>query len=606
MPPEQAEGKISSLSRQSDVYALGATLYQLVSGTPPFQGRTPLEILRKVLEEEPIPAHRLQKDVPIDLSLIIQKAMEKDPSRRYATALDLADDLGCFVRGQPVLARAPSLLYRIQKRVRKNPWASGAALMAAACLMGGILLLVQRNQALGREVNALTREAKIRQAMHRVDLARGLVVEAKILTYNREALAEVARLKMDEALRIVDQAVADTPDEPLIHYWRGVLLLDDFQFGPAGAALDRAIHLDPNFTPAFAERGRMHMELAIRAALRRYPVQSKEDRETVLRTRAMPDLKRAMAGEGRTRSEPWREELLKGLLLIAEGDMEGAHRTFQEGFDRHRAEVFLEWLSIVSLSRGQSEEALSYVDRALSIRPHSTLARFQRTMIYIPQGLDYKTPGALENAVDELDHLLQWAPHCTQAYLARGYTHSAMGHPDEALADASKVLEDGIPPELSEAHALRGYVLLFQEEDYKAAVESFTQALSIGGEVSHIYKQRGIAYSDLLEYQQGIKDFNRALELDPTDLETWSNLGLAKIHSGSPTEGIEALNEALRMNPDFSNAYCNRGYGWLALDEIEKAQADFDKALEMDPRLEGAAAPGLERIRAKRPRRADF
>src|SRR5947199_171577 len=99
MPPEQARGQLKAMGPASDVYGLGAVLYCLLTGRPPFQAADPLETMRQVCDEEPVPPRQLNPGVPHDLATVCLKALQKEAARRYASAADLAEDLGRFERG---------------------------------------------------------------------------------------------------------------------------------------------------------------------------------------------------------------------------------------------------------------------------------------------------------------------------------------------------------------------------------------------------------------------------------------------------------------------------------------------------------------------------
>ena len=147
MAPEQARGDRAALGPASDVYALGATLYTCLTGRPPFLADTPFETLRQVIEAEPAPPRLLNRDVPSDLENVCLKCLSKEPSSRYASARELGEDLGRFVRNEPVLARPVSVLRRWRLLIRRRPEASALVLVTATLLtlMAGSALLFRRD-----------------------------------------------------------------------------------------------------------------------------------------------------------------------------------------------------------------------------------------------------------------------------------------------------------------------------------------------------------------------------------------------------------------------------------------------------------------------------
>ena len=120
MSPEQASGRRTPIDGRTDVYSLGATLYELLTLTSPFPGDNRLELLRQIAQDEPTPPRKIEPGIPADLETIVLKAMAKAPSDRYATAAELADDLGRFVDDRPIRARRPSLLNRAGKWTRRH------------------------------------------------------------------------------------------------------------------------------------------------------------------------------------------------------------------------------------------------------------------------------------------------------------------------------------------------------------------------------------------------------------------------------------------------------------------------------------------------------
>jgi len=138
MAPEQAMGNNAAVSSATDVYGLGAVLYQLLTGHPPFAGGTTYETIKLVLDTEPRQPRLLNPKVDRDLSTICLKCLEKDPKRRYASALALAEDLEHWLKHEPIQARRTGLFTRGRKWVRRKPAiaALNAALVALAAIMG--------------------------------------------------------------------------------------------------------------------------------------------------------------------------------------------------------------------------------------------------------------------------------------------------------------------------------------------------------------------------------------------------------------------------------------------------------------------------------------
>ena len=138
MAPEQAAGETTKLCKATDVYGLGAVFYQLLTGHPPFAGGTTYETIKLLLETEPRQPRLLNPKVDRDLSIICLKCLEKDPKRRYSSALALADDLEHWLKHEPIRARRNGVFNRGRKWVRRNPTSAllAASLVALAAVIG--------------------------------------------------------------------------------------------------------------------------------------------------------------------------------------------------------------------------------------------------------------------------------------------------------------------------------------------------------------------------------------------------------------------------------------------------------------------------------------
>jgi serine/threonine protein kinase len=164
MAPEQAEGRVKEIGPAVDVYALGACLYELLTGKPPFTGATLLDTLEQVRAQEPVPPSRLQPRLPRDLCTICLKALAKSATRRYASAAALAEDLRRLLDGKPIHARPAGSAEKVWRWCRRNPRVALRTVLVAASLLAGTsvstFLLVQ-SQDRAREI--LREQERVRQ-----------------------------------------------------------------------------------------------------------------------------------------------------------------------------------------------------------------------------------------------------------------------------------------------------------------------------------------------------------------------------------------------------------------------------------------------------------
>jgi len=223
MAPEQASGKNMQVGPAADIYALGAILYELLTGRPPFQGETVLDTLEQVRSHEPVPPSRLRPKLPRDLETICLKCLEKEPLKRYANAAALAADLQNFLSELPIHARPVHSWERAGKWARRRP---ATALLLAICALGAATLLVtvlaynaqlRRNNADLVQARDAANDQR-RLAEERLGTARKAVEDfANLVTQSKElrghGLERLRRQLLQGALAFYRQLVQGHPED---------------------------------------------------------------------------------------------------------------------------------------------------------------------------------------------------------------------------------------------------------------------------------------------------------------------------------------------------------------------------------------------------------
>jgi WD40 repeat protein len=231
MAPEQAMARRQPVGPATDVYALGAILYELLTGRPPFAGETPLATVLQVLHDEPVSVASLRPKVPPDLETICEKCLRKEPGRRYASAEALADDLRRFQAGDPITARRPGLGERLGRWFRRNTALAVASVLGIVTLVAVAGLAVNHVFTLQlRQEQDLTKKA-LQDA--EIERARAEKNADEAERFHRQAERLSVSLALERGLALLDQG-------DVAH---GMLLLGrSLQLTPAGdAAVQRII-----------------------------------------------------------------------------------------------------------------------------------------------------------------------------------------------------------------------------------------------------------------------------------------------------------------------------------------------------------------------------
>jgi tetratricopeptide (TPR) repeat protein len=233
MSPEQALAQRVPLDQRTDIYSLGATLYELLTLEPAFDGKDRQEVLRQIAFEEPRPPRRWNRSVPAELETVVLKAMAKSPAERYASAQELADDLRRFLEDKPIRARRPRWTQRLWKwALRHRAATATGAIAAIVLLVGAVAALTISNARITQEKNQ--KDEALRQS---------------------RANEEAATRRLKQALQAVDRMLTRVADGPLA---------DAPQMGPARKALyEDALEFYQRLLPESASDPELRLETAL-------------------------------------------------------------------------------------------------------------------------------------------------------------------------------------------------------------------------------------------------------------------------------------------------------------------------------------------------------
>jgi tetratricopeptide (TPR) repeat protein/predicted Ser/Thr protein kinase len=540
MPPEQAKG--GDGDARSDVYSLGATLYEALQGRPPFDGRTIFEVLRKVVEEDPLPVRG-------ELGLIVAKAMEKEPGRRYATAAEFADDLDRWLKGEPVVATKSSVVYRLRKRLWKRRGVAVAALACVVLAAAGAAVIVPKLRAEAAERERTERYLKA------FDEAKGRMREFRLAarTAGRREAGRAAAAALEAALEIDPRRAGAWVELGRVRRMLG----ED-----ASECWEKALGAEPGHAEAFFERARQRLDAYIKERGHLGAVARAElPEEKALRESGEADAARAKAaGIGRHLLA-----YLEGCAAFGRGDFPAAEAAFTE--------------------------YLRTVDWEADPFKHRGWTRFKIA----------RRPGEAENrgwlskADEDLRRVVELSPGSTAALIDLGLFYRESREPDWvdlAVGTYEKALK--IDPK--NAVALKHLGVLYRgQKKHDKALEMFGRALALNENDWAALVNRAITYRDAGDKARALADHDRAVEVAPREESPWRTRGYLHQSEGRWAEAEADYTKAESIDPKQSKTYEWRGEARMKLRKFAEAAADFEKAMELDPE-------NRERLQAQRDR----
>ncbi len=608
MAPEQARGEIIRIGPPADVYALGAILYEIVSGRPPFKGPTSLDTVLQVINDEPVPLSYLQPRVARDLETICMKCLEKEPARRYASAADLADDLRRFRLGEPIRARRVGWGERALKFARRRPAVAaalgvGVLFVAAVVVSLGLLALYQAKQK-----DLLQQELKKADEMR---LVREQVQELfpKIDKLEADGHWEAAEKEL-EKLRDILAAQPELSNDPLSIKVKQRLA----QVRPRVAARERLKRFrvpyeeshfyDTLFTGLDIVANRVKARESIRAALAVYGL----DREAAFAGRHPPLLERErqLLNKG---DQDWLAEACYELLLIQAED-EAAPPPGRAETEKQARERAARALALLRRA-GRLGRAYHLKSRTYHLLEARCLARGkgepfdrsqaernappQATLDWFLDGLQRYRDGRYEEARQACAEALALNKNHYYARYVLALCHLRLGRWAEGKAELTVCVN--LRPDKHWLRLLRGFaeaelghrlnVADLAQAEYRAAEADINAALK--ADQSRMAQYVGLANRGALNYRrkrltEAVADFEQAVTVNPEGSAGYINLAQALQDLGRPREALAALNKAIKLVPNVAALHENRARLYLLLKNRTAARADFQRAVELEPK----------------------
>lgn len=543
MAPEQAEGRVHDVDARTDVWGLGATLYRVLGGEPPFRGDDVVAVLRAIVESEPRRLRALRPQIPRDLENVVTKCLAKAKDQRYASAAALADDLDRWLEGRPVLARAPSRLRRVSRFVaRHRAWSAFSAALLAVVLVVAALAWHERS-----------RRAASDEALALSELV-GVVLQDAALEQRLGDVAS-ARARLDEGIAAC-RAFAESHEVAHARYLLGKLLRVRGDADAALAELDAALAMEPALIEARLERG------LARAA--RIDVGGKDGIDAAECASARADLDAALASPRPKRVD---RELARGEVARLDGDVHRARAAF---------------------------------DEVLRLDPLCVDARLRLAQVELAAG---NGDAAWHHAMSALDLRRGFGP----AYLARSAASSSAAPTDAvgratlqhelSAAEQRVVAGDASADALVERAGIR-----LRLDDVEGALEDFSGALAADPRDAMAYGNRSLVHARRAAAARGagdsdaaldawaaaIDDATSALTIEPTLLGAANNRGvfraerariLRALARSADADREDALagddfDRAATGDPLFSLARLNRAQWWRRAAERAARSAD--------------------------------
>ncbi|MDP7034938.1 MAG: tetratricopeptide repeat protein, partial [Planctomycetota bacterium] len=625
MAPEQARGEIGEIDEQTDVYALGTILYDILTGSPPQNDGTSTDIVKQVASGKfQRPSDRTPKrSIPAELEAVVMKAMAPDKRDRYRNAKDFQSDIQAYLDGRALGAAHYNPLQLLLKWVGRNRkvCAGGAAVFLLSLGSFGVIRLKEW-RVLERKFqeNWVKAERLVKEAGDISPLIpKTSSVHPGTKPERRETLKETA---------FREQAIE--------------------AYVSAANALDRALHIHPKDEKVRERRlsvGRAIGKMALHgrdyllarqsfAQLENYGMESNQILELIKRVQTarsrlvewrklrlleiLNDLNHGLEREGRPSDAPLLADFVfeavgyrdlqtvhvlgKNLQeLVAKRQREGQNITWSES-ERNRAKFICRILGRLGLPecvQPLAEWMAVVSDHELAVEAGEALcntrdARAQRHLLAAQERLGINSPagrqiGRFFNRIPgkfghEPHDKSPQSPLTAAEFYERGDLFSRKKKNQKAIDHYTRSIE--LNPKVAQAYHHRGIVLA-REKNFDAAIADFSKALELNPNFSNAYLNRATTWYAKGNLVAALADLDRTIKLDSRDPDAYNLRGILYHAQGNFDAAIADYNRAVRLSPNDARIHLNRGLSWEEKGDLDAAITDYNRAITLDPRLSG-------------------